>query len=29
MVTKVINTARAAGTTGQIVVRGDSFFGNP
>ncbi|MEV2222442.1 IS1380 family transposase [Nocardia vinacea] len=28
MVTKAINTARAAGVCGQIVVRGDSSFGN-
>ncbi|MFJ9371704.1 IS1380 family transposase, partial [Nocardia sp. NPDC101769] len=28
MVTAAINTARAAGATGQILVRGDSAFGN-
>jgi hypothetical protein len=28
MVTKAINTARAAGARGQVVVRGDSSFGN-
>ena len=28
MIAQAVNTARAAGVTGQIIVRGDSAYGN-